>query len=73
MKSTWLVVLGVALLAGGGYALLEGGYFTSRRQVIELGGVRVSAEQKNAIEPWMAGIALVAGTGLLIVGLTRKT
>jgi hypothetical protein len=73
MKSVWLVILGVALLAGGGYALIEGGYFTSRRQVIELAGVRVSAEQKNAIEPWMAGIALVAGTGLLLVGLTRKT
>jgi hypothetical protein len=73
MKNMWLVIVGVALLAGGGYALIEGGYFTTRRQVIELGGVRVSAEQKNAIEPWMAGIALVAGTGLLIVGLTRKS
>ena len=73
MKNLWIVIIGVALLAGGGYALIEGGYFTTRRQVIELGGVRVSAEQKNAIEPWMAGIALVAGTGLLIVGMTRKT
>ncbi|MEX2182641.1 MAG: hypothetical protein WD771_11415 [Gemmatimonadaceae bacterium] len=72
MKSLLVVLVGVALLVGGGYVLLRGGHITTQRQVLDVGGVRVSAEQRNAIAPWMAGIALVAGTGLVLVGLTRK-
>lgn len=72
MKSPLLVIIGIALLLGGGYVLLEGGYITTRRQVVELGGVQISAEQKNAIAPWAAGLALVAGTALVIAGLTRR-
>ncbi len=72
MKSALVVLIGVALLAGGGYALLEGGHFTTRRQVAEIGGVEITAKQKNTIAPWMAGSAMVVGTAFLFVGFTRK-
>ena len=73
MKSPGLVIIGIILLAVGGYALIEGGYFASKREVLDIGGLSVSTEEKTAIQPWMAGIALVAGAGILIAGLTRKT
>jgi len=72
MKSPLMVLIGAALLVGGGFVLFKGGYFTTRRQVVEVAGLRVSAEQRNEVEPWMAGIALVAGTVLVIGGFTRK-
>lgn len=72
MKSSLMVLVGVALIIGGGFVLFEGGYISTRRQVIDLGGIQVSAEQKNRVEPWMAGLALVLGTALTIGGLTRK-
>lgn len=72
MKSSLMTIIGIALLIGGGFVLFEGGYITTRRQVVDVGGLRVSAEQKNRVEPWMAGLALVAGTALTIHGLTRK-
>jgi hypothetical protein len=73
MKSSMLsLVLGLALLVGGAYVLLEGGYITSRREVVNIGGLKISAEERHPIRPWAAGLALVAGTALVIVGATRK-
>lgn len=67
-----MILVGVILLVGGGYVLLEGGYITTQRQVLDVGGVKISAEQRSQIEPWAAGIALVAGTALVIAGFTKK-
>lgn len=72
MKSSMLVIIGATLLLGGGYVLLKGGHITTRRQVMEVGGMSISTEQNNAIEPWVAGVALVAGTVLVLFGLTKK-
>jgi hypothetical protein len=72
VKSVIVILVGVVLLVGGGYVLLEGGHITTQRQVLEVGGVQISAEQKNKVEPWAAGVALVAGTALVLVGFTRK-
>ncbi len=72
MKSSLTVLIGLALIIVGGLVLVEGGYVTTRRQVFDLGALQVSAEQRNTIEPWMAGLALVVGAGLTVVGLTRK-
>lgn len=73
MKSLSIsLIVGLALLAGGAYVLLEGGYFTSRREVVNLGGLKISAEERHPIAPWAAGLALVAGTAVIIVGASRK-
>ena len=72
MKNPLMMLVGIALLVGGGFVLLKGGYFTTQRQVVTLGGLQVSAEQRNKVEPWVAGLALVAGTALTIAGMTRK-
>ena len=67
-----MILVGVLLLVGGGYVLLEGGHITTQRQVFDVGGVKLSAEQKRPIKPWVAGIALIAGTAFVLVGFTRK-
>lgn len=72
MKSVLIVLVGIVLLGGGAYVLLEGGQFTTQRQVLDVGGVQVSAEQTNAVKPWVAGIALVAGTTLVLAGLAKR-
>lgn len=72
MKSSLMVTIGVLLLIGGGFVLVHGGYITTGREVVDIGGLRVSAEQRSEVEPWMAGLALVVGTALSIGGLTRR-
>ena len=66
-----LVVVGLVLLAGGAYGLLEGGYVTSRREVLDVGALRITTEERHPIRPWVAGLALIAGTTIIIAGATR--
>jgi hypothetical protein len=72
MKAVFSVLVGALLLSGGAYVLLEGGQVTSQRQVLDVCALTVSAEQTHAIAPWVAGIALVAGTTLVLAGLAKR-
>jgi len=66
-----LVVLGALLIVAGGYVFINGGSFSSRRDVLRMGDVSVTAEQKRPIQPWIAVVAVVAGVALVGVGLRR--
>lgn len=68
---TLAMIAGVVLVLGGGYVLLEGGAFTSRETVLDVGSLSVSAEERHPIPPWLAGIAVAVGAFLLIGGFTR--
>ena len=46
---------------------------TSKQEnVVDLGGIRVSTEQKNAVPPWIGGVLAVAGLAVLLSGGSRK-
>jgi hypothetical protein len=65
------MIVGVVLVLGGGYVLLEGGAITSRETVLDVGALTVSADERHPIPPWLAGIAIAVGAVLLIGGITR--
>ena len=72
MKARMIAMsVGVVLVLGGTYVLLEGGAFTSRETVLDVGPLTVSAEERHPISPWLAGIAVAVGAVLLIGGITR--
>lgn len=62
---------GFALIAAGVAVLLSGG-FTSRRTVLDVGGLKVSAEEQHPIRPWVAGLAAIAGVALVVTTARRK-
>ncbi|HNV75747.1 MAG TPA: hypothetical protein PLX31_13045 [Gemmatimonadaceae bacterium] len=66
------MLVGIVLIAAGAFVLLRGGTFTSRRDVLDLGGVKVTAEEQHPIAPWVAGAALLGGVALVVSGLRRK-
>lgn len=68
-----LLIVGILIIAASAYFLVEGGSLTTRRNVIDVGGLKVSAEERHAVAPWMAGLGLVLGTSILIVRATRKS
>jgi hypothetical protein len=73
MKAITLpVIVGIALVLVGAYVFVEGGYVSTRREVIDVGGLKISAEERHPIKPWVAGIALVAGTALIASVLVRN-
>jgi len=66
------MIAGVALIAAGAFVLLRGGSFTTRHEMLRVGDMSVSAEERRPIEPWLAGVAVVFGIALLATGARRK-
>jgi drug/metabolite transporter (DMT)-like permease len=65
------VILGIALIVVGAAVYFRGG-FTTKREVLKVGDLSVSAEERNPIAPWAAGLAVVTGIALVATGARRK-
>jgi hypothetical protein len=65
-------VAGVLLLALGGYVLVQGASITTKRNVVELGDVKITADERQPIPPWAGGLAVGIGAALLVVGVRRR-
>ncbi|MEP7344026.1 MAG: hypothetical protein ABI877_02105 [Gemmatimonadaceae bacterium] len=65
-------IAGIVLVIAGAFVLINGGTFTSRREVLNVGGLKVSAEEQHPIRPWVAGLAVLAGVVLVVNGVRRK-
>jgi len=66
------LVAGIIILGLGGYILLRGGTFTTRRDVVKVGDVKISADSKESIPSWLGWVAVVAGGALLIAGMRKQ-
>ncbi|HWP69681.1 MAG TPA: hypothetical protein VNM36_01210 [Gemmatimonadaceae bacterium] len=65
-------MVGLALIVIGAAIYLRGLGFTSKREVLKIGDVSVSAEEQSPIAPWVAGLAVLAGIALMTTGARRK-
>ena len=65
-------MVGLALIVIGAAIYLRGLGFTSKREVLKIGDVSVSAEEQSPIAPWVAGLAVLAGIALMTTGVRRK-
>jgi hypothetical protein len=64
------VMLGIGLMAVGAAVFSRG--FTMKREVLKVGDVSVSAEERSPIAPWAAGLAVLAGIVLVTSGTRHK-
>jgi hypothetical protein len=62
-------LVGVALIVGWAFVFFRGGGYTSRRKVLDVGGVTVSAAEQHRLAPYVAGLALLAGVVLVVRGV----
>lgn len=67
-----LILAGLVLVGLGAFVLLRGASFTSRRNVLEVGGLKVSATERQAIPPWVGGVAIVVGAALILSGARKR-
>jgi hypothetical protein len=63
-----LIILGITGFAGGGIS------FHHKKKVVDMGPVQISHDQKKTlpISPALSIVSLVAGVGLVIVGVKAK-
>jgi len=65
-------MVGLALIVIGAAVYFRGLSVTTKRDVLKIGDVSVSAEEKRPIAPWVAGLAVLAGIALMTTGVRRK-
>jgi hypothetical protein len=63
--SVWV---GIALIVAGVAVFLRGG-FTKKEEVLDVGPLEVTRSERQAIPPWVAGIAVAAGVIIVATGL----
>ena len=63
-----LAIVGIVLIVLGAFLLIRGGTFTTQKDVIKVGDVKLTADEKQSIPPWVGGVAIVAGIGLVVAG-----
>ncbi len=67
------IIAGILLLVVGGYVFVNGGSFTTRRDVVKVGDLKISADEQHPVAPWVAGVAVAAGLVLIVTGARRRT
>jgi hypothetical protein len=65
-------IAGIVLIILGAFVLLRGGSFTTRRDVLKIGDVKVSADEQQMIPSWAGVVAIVAGVALLVAGSKKR-
>jgi hypothetical protein len=66
------LIAGIVLVCLGLFVLLRGASFTSKRDVLEVGEVKITADQKQSIPPWAGGAAVVVGAVLIVAGARKR-
>jgi hypothetical protein len=67
-----LSLVGILLLAVGAFIVFRGASFTSRDEVLKVGDLKASVEERRAVPTWVGGAAIVAGLVLLAAGMKRR-
>jgi len=67
-----MLVVGAIILALGAFLLIKGGTFTTRRDVLKVGDVKISADSKESMPPWLGWVAVAAGGALIVSGLRKR-
>jgi hypothetical protein len=67
-----LVLIGIILIAVGGFLFYNGGTVTTRKKVLEIGDVQVTAPEDHTLPKWTAGAAVLAGIVIVVVGAQQR-
>jgi len=67
-----LSLIGIVLLALGAFIVFRGASYKSRDEVLKVGDLKASVEEKHAVPTWVGGAAIVAGVVLLAAGMRRR-
>jgi hypothetical protein len=67
-----IALVGILLLALGAFVVFRGASYKSREDVLKVGDLKASVNEKHAVPTWVGGVAIVAGLVLLASGMKRR-
>jgi uncharacterized membrane protein len=67
-----LTLVGILLLALGAFILFRGMSYRSKDEVLRVGDLKASVEERRAVPTWAGGLAVVAGVVLIAAGMKRR-
>jgi len=67
-----LLIAGIVLFGLGAFVFIRGGSFSSQKDVLSVGDLQITAEERQTIPPWAAGAAMVGGLVLIVSGVRRR-
>ena len=65
-------IAGIILIFLGAFVLLRGGSITTKRDVLSVGDLKVTASEHQRIPGWAGALAIVAGVGLVVAGVKKR-
>ena len=70
MKITQIV--GLILLIAGIYVVWQRPSYESKKDVIEIGDIKASVDQKESVPMWVGAVAIGVGVVLLLTGARKS-
>jgi uncharacterized membrane protein len=67
-----IALVGILLLILGAFVLFRGMSYKSKDEVLRVGDLKASVEQRHAVPTWAGGAAVVAGLVLIAAGMKRR-
>jgi hypothetical protein len=67
-----IALVGILLLALGAFIVFRGASYKSREDVLKVGDLKASVQEKHAVPTWVGGVSIVAGLVLLASGMKRR-
>jgi uncharacterized membrane protein (DUF441 family) len=65
-------LIGIILIVIGAFVVFRGVSYKSKDEVLKVGELKASVEQKRAVPAWAGGVAIAAGIVLLVGGMKRR-
>jgi uncharacterized membrane protein len=65
-------LIGIVLVILGAFIVFRGVSYKSKDEVLKVGDLKASVEEKHAGPTWVGGIAIVAGVVLVAAGMKRR-
>lgn len=67
------VIIGIILILFGGVVLVRGGSFTTKKNVLEVGDLKVTADERQVIPPWAGILSIVVGAVAIGAGVRKQS
>jgi hypothetical protein len=65
------VIVGAACILLGGIILARGLSYHTKKDVLDIGQVRVTTDSKQSVAPWIGGVVALGGLVLVLTGGKR--